>query len=303
MFNIIQKRKIWFTISSVLVIGSILVISTLGLKFGLDFTGGTLIEVETQEKLEITTVERIIYEAIPTLEEVKVQEAGNNRFLIRLAPLTEEEHKAILTGLRGETSLEELRFELVGPTLGQELKDKAITALIVAAVVIIFYIAWSFRHVSESVSSWKYGLGAIIALVHDILIVTGVFTVFSHYYSYQVDGLFVTALLVILGYSVNDTIVVYDRVRENVLIQQEKKGKKKFTFEELVEHSVNQTILRSINTSVTTLLVLFTLFFFGGESIKGFILALIIGIIIGTYSSIFLASPILVWWESRRKLK
>lgn len=301
MFEIIQKRKIWFTLSSILVIGSLVIISTMGLKLGLDFTGGSLLEIETQDSLELATVERMVNEAVPSLEEVKVQSGGDNRFLIRTAPLTEDQHLNILSKLRGEGSVDELRFESVGPTLGQELKDKAFTALIVAAIVIILYVAWSFRHVSEAVSSWKYGLGAIIALAHDIIIVTGVFAVFSHYLNYQVDGLFVTALLVILGYSVNDTIVVYDRVRENVLAQQEKKGKKKFTFEELVNNSVNQTIVRSINTSLTTLLVLFTLFFFGGSSIKGFILALIIGILIGTYSSIFLASPILVWWEGKKK--
>lgn len=301
MINIIQKRKAWFTLSTVLVIGSVIVMSVMGLKLGLDFTGGSLLEVSVSENVDVPVLEAAVIEAMPSLAEVKVQSGGDHRFLIRTAPLTETEHQALLGSLRSSYGAEELRFESVGPTLGQELKEKAVTALVVASIVIILYVAWSFRHVSEAVSSWKYGLAAIIALVHDIVITTGIFSIFTHYGGYQVDGLFITALLVILGYSVNDTIVVFDRIRENVLLQQQRKISKSTTFETLVNDSINQTIVRSINTSLTTLLVLLTLFFFGGESIKGFILTLIIGILIGTYSSIFLASPILVWWEGKKK--
>jgi len=292
MIRIIHNRKIWFSLSGLLVLGSVVLILTVGLSLGIDFTGGSLLEIrlaDTQEN--ISQIESSISKAITNLPEVKIQSSGEAQYFIRTRELTEAEHQLALSSFEEFGRVDELRFESIGPTLGTELKDKAITALIVASLVIVAYIAWSFRKVSVPVQSWKYGLGAIIALIHDVLIVTGVYTVFTLFTDYQVDALFVTALLVVLGYSVNDTIVVYDRIRENVLAQKIRH------FEELVNHSVNQTISRSINTSLTTLLVLLTLFFYGGASIKGFILALIIGILIGTYSSIFLASPLLVVWE------
>lgn len=295
MINIIPKRKIWFSISTVLVVLSVLYISISGLRLGIDFTGGSLLEISVDETVALSDIEFSVTSSVSDDIEVKVQSSGENQYLIRTQELTEEQHQAILFKLSQLSDIEELRFESVGPTLGSELKSKAIESLIVAAGVIILYIAWSFRKVSEDnnagPSSWKYGIGAIIALVHDVVIVTGAYALISTYTQYQVDALFVTALLVVLGYSVNDTIVVYDRIRENVI---ESKTK---NFAELVNKSVNETITRSINTSLTTLLVLATLFFFGGSTIQGFILSLIIGIAIGTYSSIFLASPVLVVWQ------
>ena len=299
MVKIIQKRKIWFTISTILVLGSILAIYINGLKLGIDFTGGSLLEVRLIDTTaQSSAVEASVLSALPELDEIKVQSSGTAQFIVRTKELSQSEHQLILGSMLAEFGeVDELRFESIGPTLGAELKDKAITALIVASIVIILYIAWSFRKVLEPVQSWKYGVGAIVALVHDVVITTGVYSFFTHFGNYQVDGLFITALLVVLGYSVNDTIVVYDRVRENVL------NKKIKHFEELVNQSVNDTITRSINTSLTTLLVLLSLFFLGGASIHGFVLALIIGVVIGTYSSIFLASPILVVWAqySQRK--
>jgi len=298
MFNIIPKRKIWFTISSILVVGSLLAIFVNGLKLGIDFTGGSLLEIKLADSAAKTSaVEASILDALPSLEEIKVQSSGAAQFIVRTKELSEPEHQLVLESLTEFGEVDELRFESIGPTLGQELKDKAITALIVASIVIILYIAWSFRKVLEPIQSWKYGVGAIAALVHDVIITTGIFSFFTHYGNYQVDALFITALLVVLGYSVNDTIVVYDRIRENVLNKHIKH------FEDLVNQSVNETITRSINTSLTTLLVLLTLFFFGGASIQGFILALIIGVVIGTYSSIFLASPVLVVWAQYGKRK
>lgn len=295
MLSIIPKRKIWFTISAILVIASVVYISVSGLRLGIDFTGGSLLEISTDKPVAIADIEFSVASSLHSDAEIKVQSSGNNQYLIRTQDLSESKHQEVLSQLSELGTIEELRFESVGPTLGQELKSKAIEALLVASIVIILYIAWSFRKVSENndkgPSSWKYGIGAIIALVHDVTIVTGAYALISTYTEYQVDALFVTALLVVLGYSVNDTIVVYDRVRENVI---ESKIK---DFAELVNKSVNETVTRSINTSLTTLIVLLTLFFFGGESIQGFILALIIGVVIGTYSSIFLASPILVVWQ------
>jgi len=198
----------------------------------------------------------------------------------------------------GQELIAEDRFESIGPVIGQELREKSIEALIAVLIGIILYIAWAFRKVSDPVSSWKYGVTAIIALAHDVIIPVGVFVVLGMVTGVEVDILFVTALLTILGFSVNDTIVVFDRTRENLA-----KSHHQGEFESIVNKSVNQTITRSIYTSLSTFMVLFAVFLFGGESIKYFVLALMIGIIVGTYSSIFLASPILVEWEhaSRRK--
>lgn len=186
------------------------------------------------------------------------------------------------------------RFESVGPVIGSELKDKSIKAILIVLISIVLYIAWTFRKVSRPVSSWKYGLIALVALFHDIIITIGIFSILGHFYGVEVGMPFVVALLTILGYSVNDTIVVFDRTRENLLHSAWD------NFEEIVNRSVNETLMRSLNTSLTTLIVLLAVYFFGGATIQYFILALIIGIIAGTYSSIFIASPLLV---SLAKLK
>jgi preprotein translocase subunit SecF len=193
----------------------------------------------------------------------------------------------------GMTDLEnviELRYDSVGPSIGAELKSKSFSATIIVLIAIVLYIAWAFRQVSKPVASWKYGLSAIIALFHDVLITLGVFAVLGEFYNVEINTAFVAAILTVLGYSVNDTIVVFDRVRENLPRSEE-------DFENTVNTSVNQTITRSINTSLTTLLVLVSIIIFGGESIRSFVLALSIGVFVGTYSSIFLASPVLVMWE------
>ncbi|HLD27489.1 MAG TPA: protein translocase subunit SecF, partial [Patescibacteria group bacterium] len=189
----------------------------------------------------------------------------------------------------------ELRFDSIGPTIGNELKRKSFYAIIVVLLAIILYIAYAFRKVSKPVESYKYGAAAIIALIHDLLIIIGVFAVLGHFLNVQIDSYFVTALLTILGFSVHDTIVTFDRTRENLKRHQDK------TFEEVVNLSVNETIIRSLNTSLTTVFVLLAIFLFGGETIRYFVLALALGLIVGTYSSIFLASPLLMIWYRLKK--
>jgi preprotein translocase subunit SecF len=332
--NIIKHRKIYFVISGLLVSASIASIFIFGLKLGIDFTGGSLMEISVLEDEKITSsqIQSILtFGENPLLESVQVQPTAERGFILRFKDVSEDEHQEILKALEkglaevfsvepteDELILEsesldnqeedfaqnqelrlirEERFESIGPVIGKELREKSISAIIAVLVGIILYIAWAFRKVSDPVSSWKYGITAIIALIHDVLVPVGVFCVLGAYWGVEIDILFVTALLTILGYSVNDTIVVFDRTRENLA-----KSHYHGDFEEIVNESVNQTIPRSINTSVTTLLVLVSVFFFGGESIKYFVLALIIGASVGTYSSIFLASPILVESEklSRR---
>ncbi|MGB0757626.1 MAG: protein translocase subunit SecF [Patescibacteria group bacterium] len=294
-FRIIQNRRNWYFLSGALVIAAIVSLFAWGLKFGIDFTGGTLIEATFID--ERPSVEQMS-QALDELDygDISLQPAGESDVILRLRDVTEDEHQAVLTALRnsvegGSAALVENRFETIGPAIGQELARKAFSALVLSIIFIILYIAYAFRKVSEPVASWKFGVTAIIALVHDVLIITGVFAVLGFALQVEVGAMFVTALLTILGFSVHDTIVVFDRTRENLFL-----SKKRDDFEDIVNTSVNQTIWRSVNTSVSTLFVLGAIFFFGGESIKYFTLALMLGIVIGTYSSIFVASPLIVDW-------
>lgn len=283
-------RKIWFFLSGLLVILSFIFLALWGLPLGIDFTGGSLLEVSYKEgKPAKDSMEKSILDSgIDTT--VLIQENGENGYIIRMRTLNEEEHQTIYKKLSEQNkSISEERFDSIGPVIGQELKNKAVYSIFIVLIGIVIYVAWAFRKVSGTVPSWKYGVIAIIALFHDIIITIGVFSILGHYIGYEADLAFVAALLTILGYSVNDTIVVFDRIRENTL----KQGTH-FDFAKTVDTSVNQTIVRSINTSFTTLIALVAVYFFGGASISYFILTLMVGITIGTYSSICIASPLLV---------
>lgn len=383
MIKIVQKRKIWFGFSLILISASVAALSMWGLKLGIDFTGGTLMEFSFKEK---TLNSQEIKEALKDLDlgEVNVQLSGDDSVLLRFKDVDENIHQEIIKALNAAISgedknkesesapegenienididtnteneeskpiggigralaaddeviseleknensgievvtengekinvesinsgdidfetiggteaennkIEEKRFDSIGPVIGNELKKSAIWAIIIALIAIVLYIGWAFRRVSRPVSSFKYGIIATIALFHDILITLGVFSVLGYLYNVEIGIPFVAALLAILGYSVNDTIVVFDRTRENLI----KSGID--DFEEVVNKSVNETLIRSLNTSFTTLLILAVLYLFGGVTIKYFIVALLVGISIGTYSSIFIASPLLVTWQ------
>lgn len=295
MYRIIQNRKIYFIFSGLLMVLSILAISIWGLNFGIDFTGGSLSEIELANVTAVT-IERKLTSA--GFSVASVQPTSDSQFLIRVEPLSESRHQRLLEVLREDltpqslSTFQELRFESIGPTIGRELQKKAIIALLVALGAIIFYIAWAFRKVSRPVASWKFGIGAIFALTHDVVIITGIFAVLGHFMDVEINTLFVTALLTIIGFSVHDTIVVYDRTRENLIHSSAGED-----FENIVNKSVNETLTRSINTSLTTLFVLAALYFFGGATIEHFVLALMLGIVVGTYSSIFIASPLLLVWQ------
>lgn len=290
MLNIIQKRRWWFALSGIMVLTSLVALLMWGLKPAIDFTGGTLLELKmSNPEINNIALYNIIkdnnFDANPV-----IQSTADDRYLVRIKPIEESTHLELLAKIQeSDPGMEELRYEFIGPVIGKELKDKAFYAIILVIIAIILYVAWAFRKVSYQVSSWSYGFIAVVALIHDILIVIGLFAFLGNFMQVEVGLPFVAALLTILGYSVNDTIVVFDRIRENL----HKKGKHG-DFEEIVNISVNETIARSINTSLTTLIVLFMVFFLGGVTLKFFILALIVGIIIGTYSSIFLASTLLV---------
>ena len=300
MYNIIGKKKIWFTLSGTLMAASIIILLIWGLRLGIDFTGGSLLEISYQnQRPTIAQIEEQLADF--NLQSLKIQPSGHNDFILRFEDIPEDTHQSILQKLEDihlegveDNTLIENRFESIGPIIGHELKRKAIQAIIVVLIFIVLYIAYAFRKVSKPVASWKYGLSAIIALIHDILIVTGVFAVLGQLLGTEVDSLFVTALLTILGFSVHDTIVTFDRTRENLFKNHSQ------TFDEIVNISVNQTIIRSLNTSLTPLFVLLAIYIFGGETIKNFTLALILGVIIGTYSSIFVASPLLSIWNRKK---
>lgn len=273
-------------------IASLFSILYFGLKLGIDFTGGSLLEIEYNiSRPDVAVLQEQVKNN--NFENVSIQPTGERGLIVKTKDLTEQEHQQLLSALGSE--LTEIRFDSIGPVIGKELAQKSLVAVILVVLMIILYIAFAFRKVSSGspkggrgVSSFKFGLMAVVALVHDVTAPVGVFAVLGKFFGVEIDVLFITAILTVLGFSVHDTIVVFDRIRENL-----KKGIGK-NFEETVGTSVSQTIVRSINTSLTVLLVLLAVFFFGGETTKFFALALMIGVFFGTYSSIFLASPLLV---------
>ena len=308
---VIKYKKIFFAISTFFVGFALFSAFFGGLNLGIEFTGGAITEVRyTQERPTIEVVQGALA-GLP-LGSVLVQPTGDNGYIIRVQELDGENRAAFLGALSiGDTyGVVEERFNLIGPSIGEELRKKAWVAIALVIFGIILFVAFVFRGISENkvlnqttgITAWHYGTVAIVALAHDIIIPTGIFAFLgSVFIDAQIDVLFVTALLAILGYSVNDTIVVFDRVRENLKLNWEMKVKK--TFAETVGVSLQQTYTRSINTSLTTLFVLLALFFIGGATTQNFVLVLAIGVVAGTYSSIFLATPLLVMLSERKMKK
>jgi preprotein translocase subunit SecF len=287
--KIIQKRKVWFSIAIVLAVASIVFLSIWHLKFGIDFTGGSLQELnfsanrpsvsDVQDKLSGLDLGGLI-----------VQPVGETGMILRFQNTGSELHKQVLEKLG--SNAEEMRFDSIGPSIGAELKQKTFYAVVVSIIIILIYIAFAFRKVSRPVESWKYGLSSVLALAFNVLVVLGTFSVLGKYANMEINAPFIAALLTILGYTINDTIVVFDRIRENL-------PKSDLDFEGTINASINQTLVRSINTSSTVILVLIAIFLFGGASIKDFTLAMAIGVFVGTWSSIFLASPLLLFFQKK----
>lgn len=298
---IINNKKIFLSVAGFLSAGAIGAVLFFGLNFGIEFTGGTILQVSYEDEgvPAFADVELAIREADPD-RTFTLQESGDSGYIIRTSDLNEEERVNIINALSFDGSeAEEERFSSIGPSMGVELANKAITAMILIVIAIILFIAYVFRGVSKPISSWKYGTTAVVALVFDTLIPVGLFAVLGFYLGAEIDVLFITAVLAILGFSVNDTIVVFDRIRENLRINNEFQIKKSFS--QTVGESLEQTYVRSINTSLTTMLVLGALFIIGPEVTQFFSLVLITGVIAGTYSSIFLASPLLVTLEEMQR--
>ncbi|GAP62577.1 preprotein translocase subunit SecF [Ardenticatena maritima] len=290
MWDIIGKRKFFFTFSAIVLGLGILAMLVWGVRLAIDFTGGTLLEVEfTNLQTEIQPAD-----VVSMLEEMGykgaiVQTVGESGLLLRLPPLQPEERRPILDALQEKYGpLVEQRFESVGPAVGTEVTQRAILAVAMASVGILLYLAFAFRNVPNP---FRYGATAIVALVHDALVVIGTAAIMGKFFGWEVDALFLTAVLTVIGFSVHDTIVVFDRVRENRLKY------RLAPFEEVVNHSVIQTLDRSINTQLTALFTLTAILLFGGVTIRQFIFWLIVGFVSGTYSSICIAAPLLVAWE------
>jgi len=293
--NFLKYRKVYYIFSGLLIVVSILSLALYRLNFGIDFTGGTLMEIEfNKDRISNEEVGKMLADL--KLENLSLQQTGEKGLILKMGGINEETHQNILAKFNG--GIEEKSFEFVGPVVGRELQKKTWVFTILVLIAIIFFISFAFRRASKPISSWQYGVvAASVAFFHDILIPLGIFSLLGKFYGVSVTIPIVVGLLTILGYSVHDTIVVFDRIRENILRQ------RGLSFEEVINRSLNQTLIRSINTSLTSLIVLIAMFFFGGETLRYFTLILILGITTGTYSSIFIASPILVTWLKWRKIK
>ncbi|PJE69474.1 MAG: protein translocase subunit SecF [Candidatus Staskawiczbacteria bacterium CG10_big_fil_rev_8_21_14_0_10_38_10] len=291
----LKYKRIYYIFSGLLTIGSVIVVLTFGLKFGIDFTGGSVLEVVFEQRPE----NPVILEKLKDLNlgDITIQPTGEKGVIIKLKEIDETTHQQILSRLNEISKTEEGNFESIGPMIGKELRQKTIILIIVSLVALLIYIAISFRRVSRPLSSWQYGIISIVALSFDVLVPIGGFAILGKLYNVQFNIPIITALLTILGYTINDKVIVFDRIRENLL-----RGRAG-DFEYLVDQSLNQTLFRSLSTGSCTLFVLLTIFFFGGETLKYFAFTLIIGITVGTYSSLFLAAPLLVSWLGLRAKK
>ncbi|HLC99640.1 MAG TPA: protein translocase subunit SecF [Patescibacteria group bacterium] len=292
MFKIIQKRFWWYLLSLLVLVPGIVSLGLWGLKLGNDFTGGSLIEYKLSKAVDLPAIEVVLQPL--DLGKFTLVPLETDSVTIKLKTIDQETadkiHEAIVEKYP-EAVVQS--FESIGPTIGAELRQKAFTMTVLVLLGILLYVTFAFRSVGKNspISSWTFGGATLVALLHDTLIVVGIVSILGHFFNFEVDTLFVTALLTVLGFSVHDTIVVFDRIRERLRISSEK------SFELIVNESINQTLVRSINTSATVLIVLTALYLFGGHTLRDFIFVLIIGITAGTYSSIFVASPLLVTWE------
>lgn len=292
LFDIIKRRYWYFGLSLLVIVPGLIALGLWGLPLSIDFTGGSLLEVQfpqTTQAIELAQV-REVYQA-NGFEEATVQTSSDNTVIVRSKDLNQEQQQAIIAGLEalyGPATV--LSIATVGPSVGAEVAQRASLAIGLAAIGILLYIWYAFRRVPHA---FRYGMAAIIALAHDLLVIIGLAAIFGHYLGWQVDALFLTATLTVAGFSVHDSIVVFDRIRENLVVH------RRAEYEQVVNHSVIQTLDRSINTQLTVMFTLLALALFGGDTIRHFVIILLIGIFSGTYSSIFNAAALLVVWENR----
>lgn len=291
--NLIAKRKWWYAISLIIIIPGTISLLVNGLKLGIDFQGGQMLEVQGRVSQE--TVDPIADRL--ELKDVTIISSGDNtmiRYRDENEPKGQQANRQALSGELAAKGNQEVRFETVGPAVSADITRNAIISVALAAAAIVFYIAFAFRNVPPPLTSWNFGIAAIIAMLHDALLLLGVFSLLGWAFGVEVDSLFVTAVLTVIGFSVHDTIVVFDRIRENL-------RRERGELEIIINNSILETLARSLNTSITVMITLLALYLFGGQTIKMFVLALLIGIASGTYSSILNASPLLISWHNYKK--
>lgn len=292
--NIIKHRWAFLGFSGVVVAAAIIAIIAFGFQQGIDFTGGTLWQIRIVNNAPTQNdLENVIHTELK-IEDARVNtELTTRSFIIRFKPVEESVHRANLASLTARyPGLEELSYQSIGPSIGKELRTKALWALVLALVGISLYIAFAFRKVSRPISSWKYGIVTLVSLFHDVIIPAGLLALLGRIAGVEIDSNFIVALLVVMGFSVHDTIVVFDRIRETLVLDRGKSS-----FGEVINRSVNQTLARSVNTSLTLILVLIAMLVVGPHTLYYFILTLLVGVVTGIYSSIFVASPLLYVWE------
>jgi preprotein translocase subunit SecF len=294
--NVIGNKKYFLGFSLILVLASWILAGVLGLQPGIDLKGGTEWRVALNDSGATEISVQVALKQVLGDGEVSVKRASDGSFLIRLPDLSEAEHQKYADVLKGGFGgITEKSFSSIGPAIGSELKSKAIWAIVVVLIGISLFIAWAFRKVSEPVRSWKYGVVTLLTLVHDVSIPIGLLAILGRWKGIEIDTNFIVALLVVMGFSVHDTIVVFDRIRENLSLN---RGRK-MDLGEIINYSIKETFVRSVNTTLTLILVLLVLLFFGPASIFYFVLTILVGTIFGTYSSIFVASPLLYLWQRR----
>lgn len=294
MFNFVKNRLYFYIFSIILILFSVLSVFIWKLNLGIDFRNGSVIELTDANIVsQIESIKSESEKAGVIIE--TVTSSGNDKIILRTKNLSTDEHVKLITELKiKHPEIVESNYQTIGPIVSNDITNKAIWAVIVASIAIVIFIAYSFRKVPKPASSWRFGVTAVAALVHDLIVTTGFVSIVGHFYSFmEVDSLFITAILTIMGFSVHDTIVVFDRLRENMVRYPNS------DIETLANDSILQTISRSINTSLTTIMVLLALFLIGGSSISHFVLILIAGITFGTYSSIFIATMLLVSWQNK----
>lgn len=291
--DLLKYRFIYIYFSLAITLASVYVLSFNKLKIGIDFTGGSVLEIRS--KIEKSDDIKGIFDKYDLPVSI-AKTTESNIYIIKTKTIDEKTKDKIVDDISRVGESEQLSFESVGPTISESLKSKAILSVIFASLAIILYIAYAFRNLPNSVSAWRFGVIAVVALLHDVFITTGAFAFLGIFYHYEIDSLFITAILTVMGFSVHDTIVVFDRIRENVILNPRN------SFYVNTSHALTQTLARSLSTSLTLIFALSALFVLGGNTLQSFIFTLLFGIIIGTYSSIFIAASLIVIWHSKRPL-
>ncbi len=296
MMDVIGKRKYFLGFAVLIVAASWVLILTLGLKEGVDLKGGTQWEISfPNQNLTVSQVEEALAKVV-NLSDISVKSSSDDTFIISSPTLSEDQHQVYLSALKKIGNVDENSFSSIGPSIGAELRRKALWAIGLVILGISLYIAWAFRKVSEPVKSWKYGIVTLLTLFHDVSIPSGLLAILGVWKGIEIDTNFIVALLVVMGFSVHDTIVVFDRIRENLILN---RGRK-INLGQVINYSVRETLARSVNTSLTLFLVLTALLVAGPTSLFYFILTILVGTIFGTYSSIFVASPLLYLWQKKQ---